>query len=144
MRALLDVNVLIALLDGAHVHHRTAMSWLEREQAYGWASCPLTQNGCVRIMSQPNYPGDYTPAEVAGRLGEAAADSSHAFWADNVSLLDESGLDWRHVLGHRQVTDVYLLWLAVRHGGRFVTFDQRISLAAVMGATEEHLVVLST
>lgn len=143
MRALLDVNVLIALLDSAHVHHNTAMAWLEREQEHGWASCPLTQNGCIRIMSQPAYPGDYTPAEVAHRVGEAVADPTHKFWPDDVSLLDERPFDWSHVFGHRQVTDVYLLQLAVRHQGRFVTFDKGISLAAVTAATEENLVVLS-
>jgi len=116
MRALLDVNVLIALLDSAHIHHDTAMTWVQREQAHGWASCPLTQNGCVRIMAQPAYPDDYTPAEVAHRLVEAAADPAHTFWPDDASLLDERWFDWSHVLGHRQVTNIYLLQLAVRHG----------------------------
>lgn len=145
MRALLDVNVLIALLDGAHVHHRSAMAWLERESGsgHGWASCPLTQNGCVRTMSQPAYPGEFTPAEVAGRLAEAVADPSHAFWPDTVSLLDAGRFDWSRILGHRQVTAVYLLQLAVRHKGRFVTFDKGIPLSAVPGAEDRHVLVLS-
>lgn len=143
MRALLDVNVLIALLDGGHVHHRSATAWLEREISHGWASCPLTQNGCVRIMAQRSYPGSFTPAEVAERLGEAVADTSHEFWPADVSLLNSGLFDWVHVLGHRQVTDIYLLQLAVQRGGRFVTFDQSIPLTAVRGASSEHLVVLS-
>lgn len=143
MRALLDVNVLIALLDAGHVHHRTAMAWLEHEIEHGWASCPLTQNGCVRIMAQPAYPGAFTPAEVAARLAEAVADPSHAFWPADVSLLDAGHFDWSRVLGPRQVTDIYLLQLAVQRSGRFVTFDQGIPLTAVTGARQEHLVVLS-
>lgn len=79
MRALLDVNVLIALLDTDHIHHRVAMNWLNRESGHGWASCPLTQNGCIRIMAQPGYPGAFTAAAIAARLGEAAADTAHEF-----------------------------------------------------------------
>jgi toxin-antitoxin system PIN domain toxin len=142
MRALLDVNVLIALLDAAHVGHAAAARWLGREIRQGWASCPLTQNGCIRIMSQPAYPGALAAAEVAGRLAEAARDPSHAFWPDDVSLLDDKVLNWQHVLGHRQVTDNYLLALAVRHQGRFVTFDERVNPAAVVGAKAKHLFVL--
>ncbi len=142
MRALLDVNVLIALLDEAHVHHRLASDWLEQALGEGWASCPITQNGCIRIMSQPAYPGARPAAEVAARLADAAATPHHAFWPDDVDLLDPPGLDWRRVLGHRQVTDAYLLALAVRHGGRFVSFDRRIPLEAVVGARAEHRIVL--
>jgi len=142
MRALLDVNVLIALLDAAHVFHAQASDWLRREAAQGWASCPLTQNGCIRIMSQPSYPGALPAAEVAARLADAARDPSHRFWPDDISLLDEGVVDWTKVLGHRQVTDSYLLALAVRHGGRFATFDARISGRAVGGAKGEHLVAV--
>jgi len=80
MRALLDVNVLIALLDSAHVYHDSAMSWLEREIHHGWASCPITQIGCVRIMSHPSYPGTLPLREVATRLGEAINSPEHEFW----------------------------------------------------------------
>jgi len=142
MRALLDVNVLIALLDGAHVFHAQASAWLRREAAQEWASCPLTQNGCIRIMSQPSYPGALPAAEVAARLADAARDPSHRFWPDDISLLDEGVVDWTKVLGNRQVTDSYLLALAVRHGGRFATFDARISGRAVGGAKGEHRVAV--
>jgi toxin-antitoxin system PIN domain toxin len=140
--ALLDVNVLIALLDAAHVSHARATVWLESEIAQGWASCPLTQNGCIRIMSQPAYPGALPAAEVALRLSEAARGPAHSFWPDDLSLLEAGVLDWSKVLGHRQVTDNYLLALAVRRGGRFVTFDARIDASAVRGAQAQHLVVL--
>ena len=141
-RALLDVNVLIALLDAAHVHHDMAMDWLERDLAHGWASCPITQAGCIRIMCQPAYPGAFKAAEVAQRLKEAAATEHHAFWPDDVDLLAEQTLDWRRLLGHRQVTDAYLLALATGHDGRFVTFDRRISAATVPGARADRLVVI--
>lgn len=119
MRALLDINVLIALLDAGHIHHRLASAWLAGEMVSGWASCPLTQNGCLRVLSQPAYPGAQPVALVAERLAEAMADASHAFWPDSLSLLDGTLIRWPNLTGHRQVTDVYLLALAVREGGRF-------------------------
>lgn len=142
MRALLDVNVLIALLDQGHIHHAAARAWLGANIAHGWASCPITQNGCIRIMSQPAYPGAVAPAEVAARLRAAASTPHHAFWPDDTSLLADDVLRWSSILGSRQVTDAYLLSLAVRRGGRFVTFDRAAPLAAVAGANARHLVVL--
>lgn len=142
MRALFDVNVLIALMDAGHIHHGVAMTWLEREIGHGWASCPITQNGCIRIMSQPAYPGHLPAAQVAARLSEAAFGPEHEFWADSVNLLGDGIFDWSCVLGHRQVTDVYLLSLAVGNGGRFVTFDKRIAIESVKNAKPDQLVVL--
>ena len=139
MRALLDVSVLIALLDAAHVHHVLARDWLQDNIAEGWASCPITQNGCIRILSQPAYPGAESPAVVADRLAEAAATKWHEFWPADLSLLDREVLEWRRVLGSRQLTDAYLLALAVRRDGRFVTFDRSIPLDAVPGAEPRHL-----
>jgi uncharacterized protein len=141
MRALLDVNVLIALLDSDHVHHATAHAWLARNIASGWASCPLTQNGCIRIMSQRAYPGALPAGAVASRLGAATATEWHAFWPDSISLLGE-GIDWRGILDSRQVTDAYLLALAVHHHGRLVTFDRAMPLAAVPAASQDQLVML--
>lgn len=143
MRSLLDVNVLIALLDAGHVHHRLVTSWLEREVHHGWASCPLTQNGCVRIMSQPAYPGALPAGEVAARLAEAAAHPSHQFWPADIDLLDGTIFQWPHILGHRQVTDAYLLALAMRRKGRFVTLDRRISVQSVMGGALKHLLCIT-
>jgi toxin-antitoxin system PIN domain toxin len=139
MRALLDVNVLIALLDADHVHHAVAHAWLAANIEHGWASCPLTENGCIRIMSQPSYPGALPAAAVAARLRVAAATHWHEFWPDAVSLLHEGVVDWDAVLGSRQVTDVYLLALAVQHDARLVSFDRSIPLHAVAGATRSHL-----
>lgn len=142
MRALLDVNVLIALLDAAHVQHAAAVNWLSQNIKHGWASCPITQNGCVRILAQPAYPNAVPAVEAAARLREAVRTVHHAFWADAVSLLDDALFNWSRLLGPRQVTDAYLLALAVRNKGRFVTFDTAVPLAAVPDATSRHLVVI--
>lgn len=142
MRALLDVNVLIALLDGDHLHHARAMSWFKVNARQGWASCPLTQNGCVRIMSQPGYPNPLPAPAVAARLAEATATKHHAFWPDAISLLDPGRIAWNAVLGSRQVTDAYLLALAVEQRGRLVTLDRAVPLAAVRGAKRNHLAVI--
>lgn len=142
MRALLDVNVLIALLDSDHLHHARAVAWLKENIRSGWASCPLTQNGCIRIMSQSGYPNAAPPAAIAGRLAEAMATRHHAFWPDAVSLLGDGQVRWDAVLGARQVTDVYLLMLAVQQGGRLVTLDRAVPLTAVREAKPRHLVVI--
>ncbi len=142
MRALLDVNVLLALFDADHVDHRVARSWLEREIGTGWASCAITQNGFVRIVSQPRYPSPVPPAEAMWRLELATKTGDHEFWPCELSVLDNRRIDRTRVHGPRQVTDVYLLALAVAKGGRFVTFDRSVPLTAVVGVRNEHLVVL--
>ncbi|MCD8536245.1 MAG: PIN domain-containing protein [Burkholderiaceae bacterium] len=142
MRALLDVNVLIALLDASHIHHRRASAWLESEIKHGWASCPLTQNGCLRIMSQPSYPQGLNVSLVAERLAQATDHLAHRFIPDDYSLLDAEFLDWSRLLGHRQITDAYLLGLAVNHGCRFVSFDARIDPKIIGKATSKHWVTL--
>jgi toxin-antitoxin system PIN domain toxin len=142
MRALLDVNVLIALLDADHASHRPARQWFHDSARDGWASCPLTQNGCVRIMSHHGYPNALPVPRVMERLREAAAGAHHAFWPDDLSLLDERVADATRIHGPRQLTDLYLLALAVRRGGRFVTFDRTIALGAIRGAEAKHLLAL--
>ena len=142
MRALLDVNVLIALLDAEHLHHEAARVWLRSNIQQGWATCPITQNGCLRVMAQPAYPDPLPVARVAERLAEATATVDHEFWPDDVSILATGVMDWRQVIGPRQITDVYLLAMAVARQGRFVTFDARISPSAVAGARDEHLCVI--
>jgi toxin-antitoxin system PIN domain toxin len=143
VRALLDVNVLLALLDSDHVDHRPARRFLEREVAQGWASCAITQNGFIRVISQPRYPSPVPPALAMARLARACAGPAHEFWTCEISVLDDAAVDRSHVLGPRQVTDAYLLALAARRDGRFVTFDRSVPLAAVPSATAEHLLVLS-
>lgn len=118
------------------------MRWFSEHAERGWASCPITQNGCIRIMSHPGYPNARSVSEVAGRLRAAAAQPSHAFWADDVGLLDAGVIDLTRVHGPRQLTDAYLLALAVAHGGRLVTFDGAVPAAAVHGAKPRHIVTL--
>ncbi len=141
--ALLDVNVLLALLDRDHVDHQLASTWLDASIADGWASCAITQNGLVRILSQPRYPSPVSPATAIELLALATAGVHHTFWTCDVSVLDPATIDRSRLHGPRQVTDAYLLALAVARGGRFVTFDRSLPLAAVPGATEDDLVVLS-
>ena len=142
MRALLDVNVLIALLDPDHTSHVPAIQWFASDAGHGWASCPLTQYGCIRIMSHPGYPNPFPASAVIERLREAAADRQHQFWPDDLSILDAGAIDPRRIHGARQVTDTYLLVLAVRHAGRLVTFDTGMSRPAVRNAEARHLRVI--
>ena len=141
-RGLLDINFLIALLDLDHSHHRDARRWIEREVKHGWASCPITQNGCVRVMSQPSYPSPLPAESVIARLRGATATSYHEFWPDDVSILDESSVRADRVHGPKQLTDIYLLALAVRHDARLVTFDPTVPMSAVPNARKHHLVVV--
>jgi toxin-antitoxin system PIN domain toxin len=142
MRALLDVNVLIALLDADHASHVRATTWFAAHARSGWASCPITQNGCIRIMSHTGYPNPLPARMVMQRLADACASPLHHFWPDDVSLLDPSIADFERIHGPRQLTDVYLLALAVRNGGQFVTFDSAVPLAAAHRAKRNQLVVL--
>jgi uncharacterized protein len=142
MRALLDVNVLIALLDSDHTSHGAAMGWFAEHAHEGWASCPITQNGCIRIMSNAGYPNPLPLHAVMAHLADACAEDVHEFWVDELSLLDPELIDATRILGPRQLTDIYLLALAVERQGRFVTFDGKIPLAAVRKAKPENLVVL--
>ena len=141
-RSLLDVNVLLALLDRDHVDHERARSWFSGEIEHGWASCAVTQNGFVRIISQPRYPNPVPPSQAVELLARAAGTEHHEFWTCSVSLLDSKIIDSSRVHGPKQVTDVYLLALAAAHGGRFVTLDSRIPLDAAPAATDDHLTVL--
>jgi toxin-antitoxin system PIN domain toxin len=142
MRALLDVNVLIALLDQDHALHEAARDWFASHARRGWASCPITQNGCVRIMSHPGYPNRLPVGGIMERLAEATATTLHQFWSDEVSLLDPRVADRARIHGPRQLTDIYLLALAVCRRGCFVSFDAGIPLAAVRGAEPKHLVTV--
>lgn len=134
---LLDVNVLLAILDPRHVAHEAAQSWFERDQPI-WATCPITQNGALRILSGSTYrssdgaPG-YTPSEVVASLRRMITVSGHVFWTDDLSLLNSPLVDPEAVTSSRQVTDTYLLALAVSNGGRLATFDRRLSVRAVRG-----------
>jgi toxin-antitoxin system PIN domain toxin len=138
----MDVNVLIALLDSDHAAHDSAISWFSKHAREGWSSCPITQNGCIRIMSNPGYPNPLPVQALIERLAEACQQDIHEFWPDEISLLDSEVVDSTRIHGPRQLTNVYLLALAVRHGGRLVTFDTGIPLTAVRKATTQKLLIL--
>ena len=142
-RSLLDVNVWIALLDDAHQFSEEANAFIESSEAR-IATCPMVENGIIRVMAMPSYGrgGGLPMHQVRQRLQHACASLDHAFWPDDVSLRDDTLVDFSRVQGHQQVTDLYLLALAVRHGGRLVTFDRAVALSSVRGATAEHLLVL--
>ena len=139
---MLDVNVLLALMDKDSIHHRAALGWWRTERDKGWASCPLTQNGFVRIACQGRYPLRPTAAQAIALLRMQLGQASHEFWPDDISIADGALFDSNRILGPKQITDVYLLALAVKNGGRLVTFDRAISLAAVRGAKPRDLVML--
>jgi uncharacterized protein len=141
MRALLDVNVIIALLDPDHAFHERAHAWWARNRKCGWASCPLTENGVVRIMSHPGYSQKtrFTPGDLIDRLRQFADQSDHEFWPDGISLRDENIFVAKLIHSSRQLTDLYLLALAVAHHGRLVTFDQGIPFSSVHNATAANL-----
>lgn len=142
-RLLLDVNVWVALFDDAHVASARANALIETPNIQ-IATCPLVENGVIRVLNLPSYGrrGALGIMAVRQQLVHACATLDHEFWPDTVSLRDDAAVDFTRVHGHNQITDLYLLALAVKHGGALVTFDQNIPLHAVHGATTEHLRVL--
>lgn len=143
MRCLLDINVLIALLDQDHTFHARAHAWWRKEQP-PWASCPITENGVVRIMASPSYSRgrQFTVSELVNLLQTFTARTQHTFWSDSVSILDATRFDHGRILLSKTVTDIYLLSLAVEKSGRLVTFDQGIATSAVARATPRNLLVV--
>jgi uncharacterized protein len=142
-RVLLDVNVLIALLDDAHVFSRRANEWLDGAPRR-IATCPIVENGVIRIMSAPSYSATHraTPGQIADGLRSLAEAVDHEFWADDLSMLDETLVDFSRLHGHRQVTDAYLLALAVRRGGSIASFDKSLPVTAVRGASRKQLLAV--
>lgn len=132
--ALLDGNVLIALLDPQHGHHEPAHRWFQANANHGWATCPLTQNALLRILSNPRYPNSPGgPAVVMPLLQGMLSHPSHLFWPDLLSWSADAVLQAERLLHHGQITDTYLLALAVHQAGRLVSFDARLSTLAVPG-----------
>ena len=141
-RFLLDINVLIALIDPAHVQHDRAHEWFAATGRKAWATCPLTENGVLRIVGHARYPNSPgTPAAVAKLLTTLCILRGHEFWSDDITLLDAKRVDGSRLLDSAQVTDSYLLALARAHGGQLATFDQRLVTDAVVnGAKALHLI----
>jgi toxin-antitoxin system PIN domain toxin len=141
--ALPDVNLLVALFDPDHIHHELAHDWFSGQRSEGWATCPVTENGFVRVLANPAYGGPAArPVELLDRLRTFCSSGHHHFWPDAVSFRDRALFNPPFVAGHRQITDIYLLGLARKMGGRLATFDRAIPVKAVVGAKAEHLQVL--
>ena len=144
MTALLDVNVLIALFDPQHIHHETAHAWFGDSSRGPWATCPLTENGFIRIVANPRYPGRRTTvADAAKRLRIFCETGAHVFWPDSLSLRQPRYVSAGSIRGYRQIMDIYLLALATKNGGVLVTFDNSIPVEAVPGAEPSRIVVLT-
>lgn len=137
MSYLLDVNVLIALIDRAHVWHEEAFSWFAQARQGPWATCPIVQNGFVRITSGAGYtPTLGSPEEVGHLLKDLLQQPNHEFWADDLSLVQSDLVEMSQVTSHRQTTDVYLLALAVSRGGKLATLDRKLPVSAVKGGAQ--------
>ena len=142
--ALLDVNVLIALFDAEHVHHELAHDWFSDNRRDGWATCPITENGFLRVLSNPAYRSAlHRLPDLMLCLRTFCGDRHHRFWPDAVSLRDATLFDPGLVGGHRQLTDIYLLGLARKKDGCLVTFDRTIPLKTVIGADAGTLAVVA-
>jgi toxin-antitoxin system PIN domain toxin len=140
---LLDVNVLIALLDPDHIQHDRAHHWFEDHGQAAWASCPFTQAAIPRILGNPLYPNARgTPASIMPFLRALCALPGHIFWPDDISLLDAKRIDADRLLDFGQITDTYLLALAVAHNGKLATFDRRLVVDAVARG-RDHLVLIT-
>jgi toxin-antitoxin system PIN domain toxin len=137
---LLDVNLLLALSDPKHEHHEIAHHWFAahcraEHGQHAWATCPITENGFVRVASHPRYPnrpGDTTV--VLSILRRMCAAEGHHFWAEDISLRDV--LEPGYAITPAQVTDLYLLGLATHKGGKLATLDRRIPASAVRGGPQ--------
>ncbi|MBM3340901.1 MAG: PIN domain-containing protein [Betaproteobacteria bacterium] len=142
-RLLLDVNVWVALFDDAHIASPQANALIDTP-GIKIATSPLVENGVIRVLNLPSYGrrGALGLQRVRAQLMHACASLDHQFWADDVTLRDDAAVDFNRVHGHNQITDLYLLALAVKHEGTLVTFDQGIPLAAVRNATPQHLFML--
>ena len=142
MRALFDVSMLLALFDAGHVMHRVAMTWWKSNRVNGWASCSLSENGFLRIISQRSYPRPVPLPDALATIQAQVARGGHEFWPDDLSILDAERINHTRLLGPAQITDIYLLALAVRHNGRLVTLDRSMDSTSVRNAAPANIVIL--
>jgi uncharacterized protein len=135
---LLDVNLLIALIDIRHIHNEIAHRWVAgHSESLNWATCPLVENAFVRILGNPSYPNSPGTAGAAlSLLRENCSSPKHTFWPDDVSICDDTLFANPALIGSAQVTDLYLLALAVKKGGKLASFDRRIPAHLIRGGKE--------
>ena len=123
-RYLLDANVLIALSWPAHQHHQRIQAWFTDHSRHGWATAPFTEAAFVRIVSQPAFSGSTIgPLEAAELLARSLTHRNHSFFAHDMGIAEVAAHCTGGLMGHRQVTDAYLLALAVKRKCKLVTFD---------------------
>jgi hypothetical protein len=142
---LLDVNVLVARFWEPHVFHQKVRSWMADHKREGWASCPITQAGLVRTISNPGFsPEVPSPAEAMHWLAETLhRDPSHHFWADDLPVAAACHKSESKLSGFRQIADAYLLGLAIHNKGRLLTLDRRmLALAPGDSPVRKSLVIL--
>jgi toxin-antitoxin system PIN domain toxin len=141
---LLDANALIALLWPRHEHHDRLRRWFSRHAAQGWATCAFTQSAFVRIVCQPAFAGQaLAVSEVSELLMRNAAHPGHRLLAMDFGIAEVLGCCTGGVVGHRQVTDAWLLTLAVRHTMKLLTLDRGVSsLLATDAERARHVTLL--
>lgn len=144
MRSLLDINVLISLLDPDHPFHVRAHQWWSINSAFGWASCPITENGVIRIMSNHGYRQNnrLNSFQLISGLQSFIAQTDHVFWPDDISFRNGDIFKSERIHSAGQLTDLYLLALATEKGGQLATFDTNISLSALTKAKKDNLCVI--
>lgn len=142
MKYLLDVNLLIALLDSNHEYHSLTIEWLINNKNNQLLVCPITQNGCIRILSLSSYPNKFKVEEVVNKLRELIASQNFKFIEDNLDILESNTINWLQIQGSKQITDAYLLALATKNNSALATLDKKIELQTVKTAKRNNLVVL--
>lgn len=145
MKYLLDANVLVALFDNKNANHRVVARWFSQQivmAKHVWLSCAITQMACLRVLSLPSYPANYSFKDIQVIFDNAIASTNHVFLAKEINVVQANVIDWRHLQGHRQLTDAYLLALAVENQAVFVTLDNRINYRTVKNATPDNLLTL--
>jgi uncharacterized protein len=133
---LLDVNILIALADPDHEHHDKAEAFFLANHRRGWATCPITENGFIRIISNPKYPRGVGTDEACKILKQLCTYEGHRFWPDDFSLRGAINLP-----SSKHLTDYYLLSLAMHRLGKLVTMDRHINAARVAGGADAYIVI---
>ncbi|MBK1875668.1 TA system VapC family ribonuclease toxin [Pelagicoccus mobilis] len=139
-RYLLDVNVLLALFDPSHPRHNDCHEWISTQGSFAWASCPMSENGFARVISNPKYPGiETTPSDALAYLSKFVASSDHTFWPDSISLREFN----LSRFSPKQITDAYFVLLAFNNQGILATLDKRLINARENTPQADHIELIS-
>ena len=141
---LLDANALIALCWSGHDHHASALAWFKANSRQGWATCALTQAAFVRVILQPAFSGEALEAgNIIELLARSTAHPRHHYFAIDFDMRAVQATCTGGLLGHRQITDAWLLTTAIRHRAKLATFDAGIaSLLATPAERSAHITPL--